>query len=160
MTTRDTDLALWLGRKVIVAQGSTTGEILLDDIAGRIADGADYQEAVNAVTAHDPHAGDFGVEIVGSMVAMAILEGLKVFWAAYITEVEKKAGKSLATATIDFVKDKFRKEMVGPERAAIETRMKNSIKNAAHRLKVSPNDLNSALDAIEPTISMSGGLRD
>ena len=153
MTGNDERLTLWLGRKLSVAQGNATQEILISDISERVEQGAPLIEAMKAVTKHDARAGDFGVEMVGSLVAMAVLEGLKVFWSAYIKELEEKAGKSLANATLEFIKSKFRADVSGPGKVAIEAKVTNAIAAAGTQLKIDSAEMAPVLTAVGPAIA-------
>ncbi|PTS88473.1 hypothetical protein DBR17_04475 [Sphingomonas sp. HMWF008] len=145
-------MALWFSRELSVTEGNVTQELLFDDVTERVEEGTDLAGAIHAVTGHDPRAGDFGVEVVGSLVAMALLEGLKVFWAAYIKELEEKAGKSLADATLEFLKSKFKHDATGPGAPAIEAKIKGAISDAAAKLNVAAASLAPALDAVGPTV--------
>lgn len=149
-------MALWFSREISATEGNTTQEILLEDVADRVKEGGDLAGAIKGVTGHDPRAGDFGIEVLGSLVAMALIEGLKVFWAAYIKELEEKAGKSLANATLDYIKSLFKKDAIGPSASEIQAKMKGAIKDAAAKLNVDPAALDAALGAIGPTVAAAG----
>jgi hypothetical protein len=148
-------LALWLGQKVSAEQGSATQEILFTDIAEQVEKGASFDDAVADVTKHDPRAGDFGVEVVGSLVAVALLNGLKAFWAAYAKELEEKAGKSLADITIDFIKARFRSDIAGPAKPRIEADLTKAVTASGANLGVQPAELQPALAAVQTTLSSS-----
>jgi hypothetical protein len=111
MTTREETLALWLSRKLVTSSGLADQVLLVDDIADRISEGASYKDAMRAVSKHDARAGDFGLEITGSMVAIALMEGLRVFWGAYIKKLEETAGDKAAVLTVDFIKRRFATEV-------------------------------------------------
>jgi hypothetical protein len=100
------------------------------------------------------------ISVAGTLVAMALLEGLKVFWAAYTKELEEKAGKSLADATLEFIKSKFKQDASGPAAQAIETKIKGAISGAAAKLNIDSAALAPALDAVGPTLVASGAAGD
>src|SRR5580698_2803539 len=83
-------LILWLGRPVLEHHGSVTQDLVFDDIEEQIANGASLDHAISQITATNARAGDFGIEIAGSMAAVLLAEGLKTFWTAYLSELEKK----------------------------------------------------------------------
>ncbi|NUZ09091.1 hypothetical protein [Piscinibacter koreensis] len=145
-------MALWLGRELSAAAGDATQELVLEDVAERVAEGAGLDEALTAVTKHEARAGDFGVEVAGSLVAVAVVEGLKVFWGAYLKELEEKAGKWLADKTIDYLKSKFKSDVAGPGRAAISTKIKAAIQASAAKHNVTDADLAPTLAAITPVL--------
>ncbi|RNJ41803.1 hypothetical protein B5V01_21680 [Mesorhizobium erdmanii] len=153
-------MALWFSRELSAKEGNATQELLLDDVSERVEEGANLAEAIRAVGGHDPRAGDFGVEVVGSVVAIALLEGLKVFWAAYIKELEEKAGTSLADATLEFLKSKFKHDVAGPAAPAIEARIKSAISDAAAKVNIDPAALTPAFDAVGPTVAAAGATGD
>lgn len=160
MAETDVAMALWFGRSLSATEGNATQELLLEDVSERVDEGTDLLGAIRAVTGHDPRAGDFGVEVVGSLVAMALLEGLKVFWAAYTKELEEKAGKSLADATVEFLKSKFKHDVAGPAAPAIETKIKGAISDAAAKLQIDTAAIAPALDAVGPTLAATGATGD
>jgi hypothetical protein len=156
MVSHEDAMALWFGRELSAVAGNATQEILLEDVSERVAEGTDLEAALGAVTKHEARAGDFGVEVVGSLVAVALVEGLKTFWAAYLRELEEKAGTSLADKTLDYFKSKFRSATKGPESVAIGAKIKAAIEASAAKLKVPAGDLAPTLDAIGPTLAKDG----
>ena len=146
-------MTLWFSRALSATEGNATQELLLEDVSERVEEGSDLPSAIHAVTGHDPRAGDFGVEVAGSLVAMALLEGLKTFWAAYTKEIEEKAGKSLADATVEFVKSKFKHDIASTAAPAIESKIKDSISDAATKLNIDPAAIAPALKAVGPTLA-------
>ncbi len=152
MVANEDAMALWLGREISAAAGDISQEVLLEDIEERVLEGADLDTALAAVTKHDPRSGDFGVEVAGSLVAVAVIEGLKVFWGAYLKELEEKGGKWLAGKTIDFLKSKFRSDAAGPDRAELEAKIKTAIQASASKLSVPDSDLAPSLAALGPVL--------
>ncbi len=146
-------LTLWLGQELAVAQESATQEILFSDIAERVEQGATFDEAVADVTSHDPRAGDFGVEVVGSLVAVAVLDGLKVFWASYLKQLQEKAGKSLADLTIDFIKSRFKSDVASAEKATIQADLTNAIAASGTKLGVNTENLRLTLGSVRTVLS-------
>lgn len=110
---------------------------------------ATYNEAISAVVQHDPRAGDFGIEITGSMVAIALLGGLKVFWTAYLKRLEEKAGKKLADLTVDFVKHHFGVEIESSQRATLTRELKQDVQREADRLKIPDVQINPTVQALQ-----------
>lgn len=149
------ELALWLGRELSVAQGNATQEILFTDIAEQVEQGTPFADAVADVTRHDARAGDFGIEVVGSLVAMALLDGLKVFWASYLKQLEEKAGKSLADMTLDFIKSRFRADVNGAASPAIEADVSKAVAASGTKLGIGPADMQPTLSAVRTALSGS-----
>jgi hypothetical protein len=111
-------------------------------------EGASVGDAVTAVASTTERAGDFGVEIAGSMLAVVLAEGLKTFWAAYLSELEKKFAGKLADLTVDSVKRIFKSDLNGAGRDAVVNQIRTSIRKSGEFRHVSPGSLSSLVDAV------------
>jgi hypothetical protein len=134
-------LSLWLGKPVLDLHGSPTQELVFDDIYEQVDHGKSLNDAIAKVTATNARAGDFGIEIAGSMMAVLLAEGLKAFWSAYIGELEKKLATKAANLTFDRVVNAFKLQAHGPDRDDLIKSVSVGIAEAGAKLNLPQSDV-------------------
>lgn len=149
-----TSLTFWLARSILQAQNAPAQEILLDEIEDRVTAGASLHDATGSVIQTKTRAGDFGVEIAGSILAVVVTEGLKAFWGAYFDELRKKLGGKLADLTIDAVKRLFRKDLKGPDGSKVLNQICTSLQVSGQSRGLSPETLKPLMDRVSTSIDL------
>ena len=136
-------LSLWLGKPVLELHGSPTQELVFDEIYEQVGKGANLDDAIADVTKTNARAGDFGVEIAGSMIAVLLADALKAFWSAYVAELEKKLATKAVDLTFERVAGFFKSQALGPERDVLIKDISARISQAGVRLKLPQSDVDA-----------------
>ena len=154
-----TALIFWLGDRLLAeSAGATTQQILFNEIRDRVAAGSSIEEAARSLAATETRAGDFGVEIAGSMLAIVLAEGLKTFWSAYLKEAEERLGKQLAKVTIDYLKQVFRRDLSGPESGSLRQQIGSAVRKSCERHRVDFQSVEPVLAEISHAASADTGM--
>jgi len=140
-------LTFWLGRLVLEQRGSEAQEMVLDDIEDQVNSGSTMDDAIASVTGASTRAGDFGVEIAGSMLAVALAEGLKTFWTAYLNELAKKLAVKLADVTVDCTKRMFVGDLRSENRSAVLGKLRACLGASAALRELPPESLDAVITA-------------
>ena len=111
MEKRD-EFAVWLATTVLDATGDAFSAAALSDLAERSgADGLDAK--IKEATINSQRPGDFGIEFVGPLLPVLLVEFGRMLWDAYAKAVVEEGGKELAGASIKFVRDALHRTFGG-----------------------------------------------
>lgn len=110
-------LSLWLAVHWLTVSDLPLQALIVEDLETQIEEGSSFSEGLRSLTANSRRAGDFGMEIAGSLLAPVLVELLKSFWSEYLKKLAEDAGGSAAELTIDEAKRWF-KHNVAPNPAS------------------------------------------
>jgi hypothetical protein len=114
------EFAVWLAETMLRANGDGFGAAALVDIRESLGPRMTLNQALDKASTHTQRPGDFGVEFVGPLLPVLLVEFGRLLWNAYAKALVEESGKALAKATIDRVKDMVRHTFTKAEGAAIK----------------------------------------
>lgn len=96
--------AVWLGDIILRANGDEFGAAAL----GSLAQEKDFDAALKDAGSNPRRPGDFGVEFIGPLLPVLLVEFGRLLWDAYSKALVEQGGKALASVTVDKVKDQIK----------------------------------------------------
>jgi hypothetical protein len=96
--------AVWLAETVLTANGDAIGAATLSALALQAQGEANLDAMLEQASTNTRRPGDFGVEFVGPLLPVLLVEFGRMLWDAYAKSLVEQGAKSLATVTIDKVK--------------------------------------------------------
>ena len=97
--------AVWLADTVLQANGDDFGAAALGALAEEGERTGDFDAALKGAASSTRRPGDFGVEFVGPLLPVLLVEFGRLLWAAYSKALAEQGGKALAAVTIDKIKE-------------------------------------------------------
>lgn len=153
------ELSLWLAGAWLRSSGNEIQSLIVEDLEERVMNGMPLSEALASVTTSKRQAGDFGMEIAGTLLAPVIVEFLKTFWASYLKTIAEQSGKSLAVATTEGVKRWFL-SAIHKDNDKVASDLRSGIADLATHGKVSPQEADRLIAALTgPKLSAELGPR-
>jgi hypothetical protein len=125
------ELTLWLGGALIEASGDPVETAVFEDVAEQSNGGHALDAVLRDIDRPERQAGDFGMEIAGTLMAPVLLGALRHFWSGYIAKLEDKAADNLADATIAGIKKLFAREITGPGKDALTAEIEAQVRSRA-----------------------------
>jgi hypothetical protein len=101
------ELSLWLASAWLRASGDDVQSLVIEDLQEQIEQGKSMADGLDALSHSERQAGDFGMEIAGTLLAPVLIELLKDFWSGYLKKLGESAGGALAEETTKGVKGWF-----------------------------------------------------
>ena len=101
------EMSLWLANAWLRASGDEIQSLVVEDLREQIEEGRSMADGLNSLSHSERQAGDFGMEIAGTLLAPVLVELLKDFWTGYFKKLGESAGGAAADATTERVKDWF-----------------------------------------------------
>lgn len=93
--------AVWLADTVLQANGDAFGAAALTTLAQEGDRTGNFDAALREAGASTRRPGDFGVEFVGPLLPILLVEFGRLLWDAYSKALVEQGGKALASLTID-----------------------------------------------------------
>lgn len=147
MNDKDT-FSVWLAETVLVANGDAIGAATLSALA-RHARGEDGLDAVLAqASTNTKRPGDFGVEFVGAILPVLLVEFGRMLWDAYTKSLAEEGGKALATATIDAIKGLVRRTFRGENGALSIADAESQLRKAARASGLNDAQVDKLLETL------------
>ena len=97
--------AVWLADTVLQANGDAFGAAALGALAEEGERSGKFDDALREASSSARRPGDFGVEFVGPLLPVLLVEFGRLLWDAYSKALFEQGGKALASLTIDKVKE-------------------------------------------------------
>ncbi len=104
MNDKDT-FAVWIAEAMLHANGENFAAAALADLAQEAETAGDLDLALNAAASNTRRAGDFGVEFIGPLLPVFLVEFGRMLWEAYLKALAEQGGKALASVTIATIKE-------------------------------------------------------
>lgn len=101
-------LSAWLAEAMLKSGDENIAALDVLVVAKRLQAGEDFAEALASLQKFEQKKGDFGAEIIGTLLVPLLLEALKDFWAGYVKKLSEDAGEATAKFTADRLKSIFR----------------------------------------------------
>jgi len=101
------ELSLWLSKGWLEASGDEVQAMVVEDLEEQRRQGTPLSEGMAELGRTERRAGDFGMEIAGTLLAPVLVALLKEFWSGYLKELEKEAEGALAKKTVEVAKRWF-----------------------------------------------------
>jgi hypothetical protein len=93
--------------------------------------GEDFAEVLASLQKFERKKGDFGAEIIGTLLVPLLLEALKDVWAGYVKKLSEDPGEATAKFTADRLKSIFRTAFRGLGREALVKPIDDSLEKVA-----------------------------
>lgn len=107
MNDRDA-FALWIAVSMLRANEEDFAAEALISLGDRAKTSADLDSALTAAASGTRRPGDFGVEFIGAVLPVILVEFGRMLWDAYARSLADQGGKALATATLESLKELVR----------------------------------------------------
>jgi hypothetical protein len=96
--------AVWMAGAVLRANNDEIAAEALGDLARQAQTSAELDAALNSTRSVGRRPGDFGVEFIGPLLPILLIEFGRMLWDAYAKSLADQGGKALATATLNMIK--------------------------------------------------------
>jgi hypothetical protein len=149
MKTQD-ELVLWSAGAWLQVSGFTAQSLVVTDVQDQVEQGKPLDKVLAEVPAPKKHAGDFGIEIVGSLLAPIVIGLLKDFWSGYLKKLSDKAEGDLADATVGKLKSVFAKSLADKNEDAYAI-LKSDLERLEKENKLTPKQAQSLLETLQST---------
>lgn len=104
MNDKDT-FAVWIAAAMLRVNNEDFAAEALASLSGQARTGADLDKALSASSSGSRRPGDFGVEFLGALLPAVLVEFGRMLWDAYARDLAVEGGKTLATVTIEKIKE-------------------------------------------------------
>jgi hypothetical protein len=142
------ELALWSASAWLRVSGYDLQSLIVEDLENQVGDGVPLSKALIAISTPEQRAGDFGMEIAGTLLAPILVELLKDFWSSYLKKLGETAGEALANATTGEVKKWFVSVMHGKDDGNALAELQGEVNQMAARKRLSPEEVARLLQAL------------
>ena len=142
------ELSLWLANGWLRASGDQIQGLLVEDLQAQVAQGTPLSLAVAALKKPERRAGDFGMEIAGTLLAPVVVELLKDFWSGYLKKLGESAGGAVAEATTSRAKAWFLSLLHKKEDRSALTELEKKVNQLADHKKLSRKEATRLLEAL------------
>jgi len=103
MTDEDNFAAVVAGAVLRAGDEEIQAEVL-NDLVANTGSGTTLEKAITDLRTMERRAGDFGMEIAGSMILPVLIAAASKLWSAYLSRLSEQAGVKLADYTLDQIK--------------------------------------------------------
>ncbi|WMY75606.1 hypothetical protein RHD99_06570 [Buttiauxella selenatireducens] len=147
-TTHDLFVGI-LASATLSASGETVQSDVVEDMLNRLDSDGDLDSQIErSLLTKKKKAGDFGMEIVGSLLIPVLIEASKGLWAAYLKKISEKAGAQLAELTYAQVAKLVNWLWTGEERSQAEIDFDRLLRVAGSRHGLSPEQVEALVIAV------------
>jgi hypothetical protein len=145
---QDDELSLWLAGAWLRTSGDEIQSLLVQDLQEQVEQGQPMVKGIAALSQTERHAGDFGMEIAGTLLAPLLLQLLKDFWTGYLKKLGEGAGGVLAEVTTKVAKDRFLSMLHADPRQEVLAELQTRVDQMVARKKLSQKEATRLLDAL------------
>jgi hypothetical protein len=142
------ELSLWLADGWLHASGDEIQRLLVEDLRDQVAQGVPLSDGIVSLSKSERRAGDFGMEIAGTLLAPVLVELLKDFWKGYLKRLGEDAGAALEDATTKGIKGWFVALLHKKEDDAALAQLKEKINQLADKKKLTRKESLRLLEAL------------
>jgi len=142
------ELSLWSATALLQASGHELQSFLVEDLQEQVEQGKPLADGLVTLSVPQRQAGDFGMEIAGTLLAPVVVELLKEFWSAYVKKLSDDTGGALADATTGKLKAWFISLLGKKDDNSALTDLAKRIDHLAASKKLSRKDADSLLEAL------------
>ena len=121
---------------------------VLEDLVKNTTASKDLETTIAEMRSMERRQGDFGMEIVGSLLLPVLVEAAKQLWSAYVKRLSKKTGETLADYTLDGIKAVARRIWKGEETATSVDEFEELVLQAAEKEGLSAEQTNGIVEAL------------
>lgn len=107
--------SVWLAEEVLRANGDMFGAAALGTLSQEGERTENFDAALREAGSSIRRPGDFGVEFVGPLLPILLVEFGRLLWDAYFKALVEQGGKALASATIEKAKELVKATFSGRE---------------------------------------------
>ncbi|MFZ1430500.1 MAG: hypothetical protein WAS21_27465 [Geminicoccaceae bacterium] len=97
--------SVWLADTILQANGDAFGAAALGALAEESERTGNFDDALREAGSNTRRPGDFGVEFVGPLLPVLLVEFGRLLWDAYSKALVEQGGKALASLTIEKIKE-------------------------------------------------------
>jgi hypothetical protein len=98
--------AVWLAGAILRANADDISAAALSGMANKAKSKSDFDLAIKgATTTSKRRPGDFGLEVIGPLIPVLLVEFGRLLWDAYVKALAQEGGKALASVTLKAVKE-------------------------------------------------------
>ena len=149
------ELSLWFAGGWLRTSGDEIQSLLVRDLQDQVERGEPIADGIAALSQSERQAGDFGMEIAGTLLAPVLVQLLKDFWAGYLKKLGEGAGGALADATTKSVKAWFLSVLHKDGSQEILTQLQSRLDQLVARKKLSRKEATRLLDALaDPKLAL------
>ena len=152
--------AVWIAQAVLLANEEEFTSEALAALARKAELEGSLDAALKAATSNQRRPGDMGLDIVGPVLAMILVEFGRMLWKAYAQSLVEQGGKALAEATITTMKNLARRTWSGQHEGVSLDEVERLLREAAGRAKLDGTEterLVRSLRSAEATQSVVDG---
>lgn len=142
------ELSLWLANAWLRASGDEIQSLVVEDLREQVEDGRSMTDGLASLSHSERQAGDFGMEIAGTLLAPVLVELLKDFWAGYFKKLGESAGGAVAEATTKRVKDWFLSILHKKEDDTVLTDLRDKVERLAAQKRLTQKEAARLLEAL------------
>jgi len=142
------ELSLWLANAWLRASGDSIQSLVVEDLQEQIEQGKSMTDGLSSLMTSQRQAGDFGMEIAGTLLAPVLVELLKDFWSGYLKKVGESAGGAVAEATTKRVKDWFLSILHSKEDDKVLADLRRKVDRLAAQKKLTRKEAARLLEAL------------
>jgi len=128
--------AVWMADTVLRANNQDIEADLLMSMAEEAVSPAAFDEALKAASTSETRPGDMGLEFLGPLLPVVLVEFGRLVWQAYAKSLMEEGAKAAAAATIDAVKSLVKKSFAHAPDAPPMSDIENSLRAAAAKAGV------------------------
>jgi hypothetical protein len=140
--------AVWLAETVLTADGDAIGAATLSALALQAQGEGNLDKVLEQASANTRRPGDFGVEFVGPLLPVLLVEFGRILWDAYAKSLVEQGGKALATVTIDTVKGLVRRTFTHQDSALSISDADTQLRKAGQAAGLNEAQVNKLLETL------------
>lgn len=142
------ELSLWLADGWLQASGDEIQRLVVEDLREQAAQGVALSKSIASLSKTERRAGDFGMEIAGTLLAPVLVELLRDFWKEYLKKLAENTGDALADTTSKGIKTWFVSLLYKKEDDAALVQLEKRIEQLADNKKLTRKESSRLLEAL------------